>query len=71
MKGEDKRIENLLVMILLNSLKGASIAEKALQLSLAGFSNIEIADFLRTSPQVVANALSAKRKKKKVVRKKK
>jgi len=64
MKNGDKRIENLLVMILLSSFKGASTAEKALQLSLAGFTNIEIADFLRTSPQVIANALSAKRKKK-------
>ncbi len=61
----DKRIENLLALILLNSLKGAKIGEKALQLSLAGFSNIEIANFLRTSAQVVANALSEVRKKKK------
>lgn len=64
MKDDDSRIENLLVVILLNSLKGASMAEKASQLSLAGFSNVEIADFLKTSPQVIANALSAKRKKK-------
>lgn len=64
MKNEDTRIENLLVMILLNSLKGALIPEKALPLHLAGFSNIEIADFLQTTPKVVSNALSAKRKKK-------
>lgn len=61
-KNENDRIENLLVVILLNSLKGAKIGEKALQLNLAGLSNIEIANFLRTSPQVVANALSIKRK---------
>lgn len=61
-KNGDDRIENLLVVIFLNSLKGAKIGEKALQLNLAGFSNVEIADFLRTSPQVIANALSTKRK---------
>ena len=61
-KNENDRIENLLVVILLNSLKGAKIGEKALQLNLAGLSNIEIANFLRTSPQVVSNALSIKRK---------
>lgn len=74
MKNENDRIENLLVMILLSSLKGAPKEEKALQLNLAGFSNIEIADFLDTSPQVIANALSAVRKKKAhsgVVKKKK
>jgi hypothetical protein len=61
----DERIENLLALILLSSLKEAKLGEKALWLSLAGFSNIEIANFLQTSAQVVANALSEKRKKKK------
>jgi len=60
----NERIENLLVLILLDSLKEAKLPEKALQLNLAGFTNIEIANFLRTSPQVVANALSEMRKKK-------
>lgn len=64
MEKGNKRIENLLVMILLSSYKGSSITEKALQLNLVGFSNIEIADFLQTSAQVIANSLSAKRKKK-------
>jgi len=59
----DEHIENLLVLILLNSLKGARLSDKALQLSLAGFSNVEIANFLQTSAQVVANALSEERKK--------
>ena len=62
-KNENDRIENLLVVILLNSIKAAKINEKASQLKLAGFSNIEIADFLKTSPQVVANALFGERKK--------
>lgn len=62
-KDKDDRIENLLVLILLNSLgKGAKVGEKALQLNLAGFSNIEIANFLGTSSQVIANALSGQRK---------
>lgn len=68
MKEKESRIENLLVVLLLNSMKNASIAEKAVQLNLAGFTNLEIADFLQTSPQVIANALSAMRKVKKVRR---
>lgn len=62
MEKENSRVESLLVLILLSSLKGASKEEKAFQLSLAGFSNSNIADFLDTTPQVVANALSARRK---------
>lgn len=62
MKKENDHIENLLVLILLNSLKGVKLGEKALQLNLAGFSNIEIANFLGTTPQVISNALSAQRK---------
>jgi len=65
MKDNKNRVENLLVVLLLNNIKSSSIAEKAMQLNLAGFSNIEIANFLETSAQVVANALSVKRKKKK------
>ena len=66
MKKEDanERIENLLALILLNFLREMKLGEKALWLSLAGFSNIEIANFLQTSAQVVANALSETRKKK-------
>jgi len=60
----DERVENLLALILLNSIKGAKRGEKALQLSLAGFSNIEIANFLQTSAQVIANILSKERGKK-------
>lgn len=68
MKEKESRVENLLVVLLLNGMKNASIAEKATQLNLAGFSNLEIADFLQTSPQVVANALSVMRKAKKTKR---
>jgi DNA-binding CsgD family transcriptional regulator len=38
-------------------MKGASQKEKAIQLSLAGFSNVEIADLLQTSSQVIAQQL--------------
>jgi orotate phosphoribosyltransferase-like protein len=65
MENENERIENLLVLILLNFLKEENLSKKALQLSLAGFSNIEIANFLQTSAQVVANMLSKGRKKRK------
>jgi DNA-binding NarL/FixJ family response regulator len=50
----NERIERLLVLILLQSLKGTSQKEKVAQLNIAGFSNIEIAEFLQTSPSVVA-----------------
>lgn len=63
------RTERLLAALLLQQMKGASQKEKALQLSVAGFTNVEIADLLGTSPQVVAQHLyelrkSAGRKKK-------
>ena len=58
----DDRLERLLVLILLQSMKGTSQAEKATQLNLAGFSNIEIAEFLQTSPAVVATLLYKTRK---------
>ena len=62
---DNKRIEKLLVLILLSSLTGASISKKALHLNLAGFSNIEIANFLQTSAQVITQSLYEARKKKK------
>ncbi len=65
MKDKESRVEDILVVLLLNSMKSSTITEKATQLNLAGLSNIEIADFLETSPQVIANALSASRKTKK------
>ncbi len=56
------RVERLLAISLIQNMKGASQQEKAVQLSVAGFSNIEIADLLQTSPQVVAQHLYASRK---------
>lgn len=65
MKEENNRIEKILTMILLNSLKGMTIAEKAHQLNIAGLTNVEIADFLETTPAVISQSLYAKRKDKK------
>lgn len=56
------RTERLLAIMLLETMKSASQREKALRLSLAGFSNVEIADLLQTSPQVVAQHLYESRK---------
>ncbi len=56
------RAERLLATILLELMKGASQREKALRLSLAGFTNVEIADLLQTSAQVVAQHLYTSRK---------
>jgi len=61
---KDGRIENLLVMLLLSSLKGSTMAEKARQLNIAGFTNIEISNFLETSPNVISQLLYKKRKQK-------
>jgi DNA-binding CsgD family transcriptional regulator len=59
------RTEKMLALLLLQSMKGATQAEKALQLSLAGFTAVEIADLLETSAAVVHQHLYAIRRKKK------
>lgn len=64
MKEKETRVENILALLLVLSMKGATIAEKALQLSLAGFNNIEIADLLGSTPASIASHLYEKRKKK-------
>ncbi len=56
------RLERLLVLLLLQSMKGSSQKEKVNQLNLAGFSNIEIAEFLQTSPAVVATLIYQSKK---------
>jgi DNA-binding CsgD family transcriptional regulator len=56
------RIERLLGLLLIQNLKGSSQKERACQLSLAGFTNTEIADLLGTSAQVVAQHLYSARK---------
>ncbi len=61
----NERIERLLALLLLQSVKTASLATKALELSIAGFTNVEIADLLGTNSAVVSQSLYAERKKKK------
>ena len=61
------RIERLLALLVIQGMKGATQADKALQLSLAGFTNVEISDLLHTTQAVIAqNLYTAKKKKKKV-----
>ena len=57
------RIERLLALLLLQNMKGATQAEKAVQLSIAGFTTVEVADMLDTKPAVVRQYLYLKRKK--------
>ncbi len=59
-----ERSEKILVMVLLQQMKGATIAEKAHALSLAGFTHLEIANFLETTAAAVTQSLYEKRKKK-------
>ena len=58
------RIERLLAMLLIQNMKGATQADKALQLSLAGFTNVEIGNLLQTSQGVIGQHLYTARKKK-------
>lgn len=51
------RAEHLLALILLQQMKAASQRDKILHLSLAGFTNTEIADLLQTTAAVVAQSL--------------
>jgi len=62
MHNAQDRTERLLATMLLELMKGASQKEKALRLSLSGFTNVEIADLLQTSAQVVAQNLYTSRK---------
>ena len=59
---EDYRIERLLALLLVQSMKGTAQKEKVSQLNIAGFSNIEIAEFLQTSPAVVSTLLYQSKK---------
>jgi hypothetical protein len=59
------RIEKLLALLLLHDLKGMPQRDKAVQLSMVGFSNVEIADLLQTSAAVISQYLYEVRKKKK------
>jgi hypothetical protein len=56
------RSERVLVLLLLQSMKDDSQAEKVRQLNIAGLSNIQIAEFLQTTPAVVAQLLYVSKK---------
>jgi DNA-directed RNA polymerase specialized sigma24 family protein len=56
------RTERILALVLVNQMKGASQREKIIQLNLAGFTNVEIADIPQTKTAVVAQELYAARK---------
>jgi len=62
------RIERLLALLIIHDMKGATQAEKALQLSIAGFTNVEIGDLLQTTGAVVSQHLYAARKRKKAAK---
>jgi DNA-binding CsgD family transcriptional regulator len=59
------RTEKILALLLLQGMKAATQAEKALELSLAGFTAVEIADLLKTNAAVVHQHLYSMRKKNK------
>ena len=62
---ENNRIEKLLAMQLINSLAGKNMAEKAAQLSIVGFTNVEIANLLGANSSTINQLLYARRKKQK------
>jgi hypothetical protein len=55
-----ERVERLLALLLVQNMKGQQ--EKAIHLSIAGFSNVEIANILQTSSAVIAQLLYTSRK---------
>jgi DNA-binding LacI/PurR family transcriptional regulator len=59
------RVERLLALLLIQNLKTTKLADKAKELSIAGFTNVEIADLLGTNAAVINQSLYAARKKKK------
>lgn len=58
-----ERVERLLALLLLQQMKLAPQRDKALQLSVAGFTNTEIADLLQTNAAVVSQQLYEARRK--------
>ena len=62
MDTNNDRIERLLVLLLLESMNDRPQKDKVVKLNIAGFSNIEIAEFIQTSPQVVATLIYESKK---------
>lgn len=65
------RSEKILAVLLLQGMKGETQAAKAVQLSVAGFTPVEIADLLQTTAAVIHQYLYTTRKNKKKKTKKK
>lgn len=61
----NERVERLLALLLLQNMKTANTGAKVRELSIAGFTNVEIADLLGTTAAVVSQSLYAARKGKK------
>lgn len=59
---DTERTETLLALLLLQQMKSASQQDKIVQLNIAGFSNLEIANILETNTAVVAQSVYAGRK---------
>jgi DNA-directed RNA polymerase specialized sigma24 family protein len=57
---DSARVERLLALLLVQQLR--TQREKIIQLSVAGFTNTEVADLLQTSSAVVASVLYESRK---------
>ncbi len=53
MDNSSERLERILALLLLQSMKDASQMEKATKLNIAGFSNVEIAEYLEIAPATV------------------
>jgi len=71
-KASDRdRAERLLALLLLQNMKSSTTGEKMLNLSIAGFSNIEIADILQIPTAGIAQRLYDARKAKGVKKKQK
>jgi len=60
---EPDRAERILALVLFQQMKGEPLREKVVKLNVAGFSNVEIADIVQTTPGVVAQLLYESRKK--------
>lgn len=56
------RVERLLALLLVQNMKTANTAAKARELSIAGFTNVEIADILGTTAAVIGQSLYTARK---------
>lgn len=56
MNSED-RTQRLLALLLINQMKDTTIKEKAIQLNMAGFTNVEIADLLDSTAASISQFL--------------